>query len=114
MRNKLIKIVGVPVMYGIILEDAPEDEDEALHIARTLIMELSEEVWHDEFENGDTVMSFDSLDWLGGSWQHTIATEVVDDSTEATEEGTSTTGRGLRSPVGDVQGARERDEGLPM
>jgi len=101
-------------MYNLILEDAPEDEDDALEIARKLIMDLSEEVWHDEFENGDVVLSFDSLDWLGGAYQHVIATEEVDEVTEATEGGTSTASGELRSSVGDVQAARERDEGLPL
>ena len=110
---KYLKSVAVPVIYYILVETDNKDDDEVLSSAKQLVLDLLEENWDEQFAYDDQVMEFEGFDWVQGGYAHTIE-ERDDETTKATEDGTSEASGELRSPVGDVQAARERDEGLPM
>lgn len=110
---KYLKSVAVPVIYYILVETDNDNEDELLSSCKQLVLDLLEENWDEQFAYDDQVMEFEGFDWVQGGYAHTIE-ERDDETAEATEDGTGEAGGELRSAVGDVQGARERDEGLPM
>ena len=77
-------------------------------------MDIAEENWYDQFSYNNQVLELVELDWLDGTYVSELGSEETDEVQEATEGGTGTASGELRDPVGDVQAARERDEGLPM
>ena len=111
--SKFIKSVGIPIMYYVLVDTDEKDDDLVVASVREMLLDVTEENWYDEFEYGGSTLSFESIEWLDGAYAHLVE-DKADETTEATEGGTGTAGGELRSPVGDVQAARERDEGLPM
>lgn len=113
---RYLKTVGVPIMLHVLVNFANEDDEEVVASTRQMIVDILEENWQDTFEYDGQEMEFEAVDWIPGEYVHTIEVDEEDDdeTQEATEDGTSEASGGVRSPVGDVQAARERDEGLPM
>jgi hypothetical protein len=112
---KYIKSIGIPIMYYILVETDEENDELVILSGKEMLADLTEENWEDQFEYGNSVLEFEGIDWLAGAYAHTVEErEESDDITEETEDGTSESSGEVRDPVGDVQGARERDEGLPM
>lgn len=112
---KYVKSVGIPVMLYILVETTEENDELVIASGKEMFIDILEENWEDQFEYGSGVLEFEAMDFLPGSYAHTLdGTEEDDEVTEATEDGVGTEGGGLRNPVGDVQSARERDEGLPL
>lgn len=101
-------------MITIMVKEADEDNDVVERSARQLVMDIAEENWYDQFSYNNQVLELVELDWLDGTYVSELGSEEADEVQETTEDGTGETSGGLRSPVGDVQAARERDEGLPM
>jgi hypothetical protein len=114
MSDSLVKSVTIPLMITVMVKEADEDNDVVERSARQLLMDIAEENWYDQFSYSNQVLELVDLDWLDGTYVSELGSEEADEVQEATEDGTSETGGGLRSPVGDVQAARERDEGLPL
>ena len=112
--SALVKSVTIPVMITILVKEADEDNEIVEKSARRLLIDIAEENWYDQFVYDNQVMELIEWDWLDGTYVSDLGSEETDETQEATEDGTSETSGGLRSPVGDVQAARERDEGLPM
>lgn len=114
---KYIKSIGIPIMFYILVETREENDELVIASGKEMLIDLAEENWEDQFEYGGNVLEFEALDFLPGSYAHTLegTIEGEDNETEeATEGGTGTASGELRDPVGDVQSARERDEGLPL
>lgn len=109
---KYIKSVGVPIMYYVLVNTDEENDELVIASVKEMLSDLTEENWYDEFDYGDSVLSFEGIEWLDGAYTHLV--EETDETAEATEGGTGTASGDLRDSVGDVQGARERDEGLQM
>ncbi len=112
--SNLVKSVTIPVMITILVKESDEDNEVVEKSARKLLMDIAEENWYDQFVYDNQVLELVEWDWLNGTYVSELGSEEVDDVQEETEDGTGTAGGELRDPVGDVQGARERDEGLPM
>ena len=110
--SKFIKSVGVPIMYYVLVNTDEENDELVIASVKEMLSDLTEENWYDEFDYGDSVLSFEGIEWLDGAYTHLV--EETDETTEATEDGVGEASGELRSAVGDVQAARERDEGLPM
>lgn len=86
------RTVWVPVMYGILVEEA-EDNDVAENAARQLVMDLLEENWDETFQYDDVVMDFIGFEWLNGMFtQEDRVSEVDDDNEEETQGGSSEAG----------------------
>lgn len=110
---KYIKSIGVPVMYYVLVETEEENDELVIASVKEMLSDIAEENWDDQFDYDGNTLEFEGIEWLDGAYAHLLE-ENTDETTEATEGGTSTASGELRSPVGDVQAARERDEGLPM
>lgn len=105
---KYIKSVGVPIMYYVLVNTDEGNDELVIASVKEMLSDLTEENWYDEFDYGDSVLSFEGIEWLDGAYTHLV--EETDETAEATEGGTGTASGDLRDSVGDVQGARERDE----
>lgn len=94
------KIVVIPVMYTLKVSDAGSDT-EVEDAARQLIMDLTEEIWYEEFNYADQTLDFVGFDWLNGAYVDLYRTdeEVASDNTEEeTQERTSSESGTLRNP----------------
>ena len=111
--SNLVKSVTIPLMVTVLIKEAHEDNEVVEKSARKLLMDIAEENWYDQFVYDNQVMELVEWEWLNGAYVSELG-EEENETAEATEDGTSTESRGLRNPVGDVQAARERDEGLPL
>jgi hypothetical protein len=112
--SNLVKSVTIPVMITILVKEADIDNEVVEMSARKLLIDIAEENWYDQFVYDNQVMELIEWDWLDGTYVSEMGSEETNEIQEATEDGTGETSGGLRSPVGDVQAARERDEGLPL
>ena len=110
---KFIKSVGVPIMYYVLVDTDEENDELVIASVKEMLSDVTEENWYDEFDYGDSTLAFEGIEWLDGAYVHLVE-DSANETTEATESGTSPASGELRHPVGDVQAARERDEGLPM
>lgn len=82
------KIVVIPVMYTLKVSNAGSDKD-VDDAARQLIMDLTEEIWYEEFNYADQTLDFVGFDWLNGAYVDLLRTDeevANDDLQEATEE----------------------------
>ena len=105
---KYIKSVGVPIMYYVLVNTDEENDELVIASVKEMLSDLTEENWYDEFDYGDSVLSFEGIEWLDGAYTHLV--EETDETAEATEGGTGTASGELRDSVSDVQDARERGE----
>lgn len=101
-------------MITVLVKEADEDNEIVEKAARKLLMDIAEDNWYDKFVYENQVMELIEFEWMNGTYVSELGSEETDDVQEETEDGTGATGGELRDPVGDVQGARERNEGLPM
>ncbi len=112
---KYLKSIGIPVMYYILVETDEQNDEVVVASGKEMVLDLLEENYEDQFDYNDSTLEFEGIEWLPGAYAHTVEErEESDETAEATEDGTSEASGGVRSAVGDVQSARERDEGLPM
>ena len=109
---KYIKSVGVPIMYYVLVNTDEENDEIVISSVKEMLVDIAEENWEDRFDYYNNVLEFEGIDWLDGAYVHLV--EETDETAETTEDGVSEASGELRSPVGDVQAARERDETLPM
>ena len=112
--SNLVKSVTIPVMITILVKESDEDNEVVEKSARKLLMDIAEENWYDQFVYDNQVLELIEWDWMNGAYVSELGSEETDEVQEATEDGTSEASGGVRNPVGDVQAARERDEGLPL